>query len=439
MLPRPLTSLRDDADGIPTPATAIVTRAGLIIAGAALLYANGGLGAAGTDHHDTAVILITFVSYAFALVLLLLAIVRTRFNYNHLCIFIAVLVTLSSFYYTTFARNPRVYLTDVIAFTHVSAQMVLHGHNPYSVRDRNVIRQANIDTGGVAGMTNDAHGNLTDHLLVYPAGHLLPYVAITAIGIHDMRWLPAMSILGIVVLLWLAAPPILRPLAALPLLASPESVFIHPFSGVTDATWLLPLTCSAIALYAGRYNLAAAAFGYAAATKQQPWLLAPFLLIWLWQESRELQPSERLRLLARFAGISTAVFVLVNLPFMIWQFPDWLSSVLYPFTANLPVMGSGLSMLDQGVLSISKDAFTGISLIVFATLLVVYFRFYANLKHAMWIMPGIVFWFAHRSLTSYFVYWVPLLLVGVFAIWREQQSAPDELESLHVAEPALPV
>ncbi len=444
MLTRLFDLLPNDLDSSSIISNGIVLRLVMVAAAAFLLYGAGDISAAGSkkDDADLALVLISSVLFAYAFGMLVLAVAKIEVNYRNLLIIGAVLLGLFSFYYSTFAKNPRIYLTDVMALSDFSAHMLLKGHNPYSVRDRNVIRQANIATGGLAGMTTDTKGQVINHLMSYPAGNLLPYVGAVAIGVHDMRWIAALSVIGVVIVLWFAAPTALRPFVALPILVSPESVYIHPLAGVADAQWLLPLMCCAVALHAGRDNLAAAAFGWAAATKQQPWLMAPFLLIWIWQEARDRDDGRRLVCVARFASIAAGVFLLINLPFMIWQFPDWLSSMSYVFTAELPIAGSGLSALTVGGLAnLSRAVYTALTLTSFVVLLVVYFRYYDTLKYALWIFPGIVFWFALRSYTSYLIYWPPLLLVSVFALWREQllDEQSDSVTSLKLSEADLSV
>ena len=69
--------------------------------------------------------------------------------------------------------------------------------------------------------------------------------------------------------------------------------------GLTSVTanlltvWMLPLMLCVMTLNNRHYDQAALSFGLTVAIKQQPWLLIPFIAVWLWYESRELEPANR--------------------------------------------------------------------------------------------------------------------------------------------------
>jgi uncharacterized membrane protein len=329
---------------------------------------------------------------------------------------IAVLSSMLLSYYINIESNHD-YSADIMVVSHTAADLVLHGHNPYAVNDRLFL----IDQMEKFGMTpllitREANGEIVDKLVVYPAGHILAFIPPLALGMGDARWTLAFYSIAIVAILWFFAPPVIRPLIALPLLADPAHILIYAIGGVTDDVWVAPVMLSALLLHGRRLPLAALFLGLALATKQQPWLLLPFLAIWLWNESGATTTKARLQELARFFAITALVFVVINAPFFVWDPRAWLSSLAYLATATLKIDGSGLSVLSQaGFVGWSRGVYTLWSAAAVLVLLAAYLKAYATLKNTFWIYPAIILWFNYRSLPSYFDVWLPILLIVVLS------------------------
>lgn len=249
-----------------------------------------------------------------------------------------------------------------------------------------------------------------------------PYPALAFLLILPFQWLnvssqliyPFFFFLSMVVLFW-GAPPMWRPVILLPFVAVPEFL-AYSLGGVSDIVWVFFLLAM---MLAWRHKTQRALwFGLACAFKQQPWVLAPYLLIHIWHETGG-NTRQRWQALIRFTAISAATFLVINLPFMVWDFSGWFKGTTEPLQAPMITLGQGLSSLTLlGLVMISKSAYTLLVVVIFIISLVLYHWFYDYLPDALWILPGIVLWFGNRSLTSYWFFnAIPL----VFSIARNDK------------------
>jgi len=252
-------------------------------------------------------------------------------------------------------------------------------------------------------------------------GSVLVLVPALAVGVHDVRWVVVAFEVVAFILIWVRAPAVLRPLALLPLTIDPDLFLQFTGGGVMDYIWVTPMVACAIALYSGRLGWSALLFGLAASMKQQPWLLAPFLAVYLWQTQRE---DRRLSSLAEYSGVAAAAFLALNLPFMLWDFSGWLRGVMLPIREGLVPIGSGISLLTTaGIVDLPKSFYSAATFGVWSVLLIAYMLHFRNLKHGLWLAPAIVMWFGYRGMQNYFVYWAPVLLVALFVWWEETEHA----------------
>ncbi len=333
--------------------------------------------------------------------------------------------------YVTIQINQRFYGTDNIAFAHVAAERLMHGQNPYAANGRAVVEAAAKRFGLPSTfVTSTTDGQPLEHLMSWPAGSVLALVPALAIGVGDVRWVVVIFEIATFALLWSRAPATLRPLVAVPLLLDPDLALHFTGGGVMDYLWVAPMLASAIALYRRRYGWAALLYGLAASVKQQPWLLAPFLLVWVWNARRDEPRLRQAYAVGEFAAVASIGFLALNLPFMVWDLRAWLAGVLLPFHEQLIPFGSGISLITQtGLADLPKDFYSVSTFGVWAVLLLVYTLQFRSLKHTLWIAPAIIMWFSYRSLQNYFIYWTPLLLVALMEWWDEQQGV-SEAEAL---------
>jgi hypothetical protein len=314
-----------------------------------------------------------------------------------------------------------VYGTDNAALSHVATEKLLHGENPYQFNDRAVVEDAAARFGvPQTFITDTTDGEPLSNLMSWPAGSILELAPPLALGLHDVRWVVVFAEALTFALLWFRAPPSLRPLTLLPLTVDPDMFIQFTGGGVMDYMWVAPMVGCAMALYSRRLGLAALLFGLAAGTKQQPWLLAPFLLIFIWQTHDE---KRRLAATCEFAGVAAAGFLALNLPFMVWDFSAWFRGVMVPLREALVPYGSGISLLTQaGIADLPKRFYSAATLGVSAVLVITYALHFRTFKHGLWLAPAIIMWFGYRGLQNYYVYWVPIALVAVFAWWEEQEQ-----------------
>ncbi len=373
-----------------------------------------------------AVVGIVFVQYALAFTLLAVGVMPVNAARRAApLIAIAVLYSLVSWSYIKIEINLRVYGTDNVAFSHVAAEKLLSGTNPYQVHDRAVIEEGAFRFGVPATfVTSTTNGQTLDSLMSWPAGSVLVLAPALALGLQDMRWVVVLFEVAVMAALWFRAPGALRPVVFLPIVIDPDLFLQFTGGGVMDFIWVLPTLLAAIALYGGRLHWSALCYGLAAGAKQQPWLLAPFLAIYIWNIRREDPLPLRVRAVAAFGAVSAAGFLALNAPFMVWGFNDWMRGVLLPFREQLVPFGSGISLLTQtGAVGLPKEFYSAATFGVWAVLILVYVLYFRSLRHALWLAPAIIMWFGYRSLQNYYVYWIPMMLVALIAWWEEEDDA----------------
>ena len=240
------------------------------------------------------------------------------------------------------------YSTDSAAFNQVAARVLLHGHNPYTTTMASAARLLQVPAHNWTYTVNGGH--VTS--LSYPAGSFLFQVPAMALGFHHevVDWMDLYAWLITGVLLFVLIPASVRWLAAL-LILTP--VFVQMFSaGGTDAAFV-PFLVLAVwrwdRFLLGRSAGVASwmgpiALGLACSIKQTPWFCLPFLVVGLFIEARN-TGRRPVQLVMRYLAIVVAVFVVVNIPFIVWQPTAWARGTFLPFTDPLVADGQGLVTL----------------------------------------------------------------------------------------------
>lgn len=402
-----------------------VLRAGLMGSGASLLSVAWAAWAQGqiTAHHE--VVFMVVAMYAMAFVLLGLAAAPPHVGQRVRWLIPAgSVVGLVIFAYVRIEISLPTYQTDNAVFSHVAAEQLLNGRNPYTINDPELIGDSAERFGlQTTFLTHTTDAEPLDNLMSWPAGSILPFAPFLKLGGTDVRWVVVAFEIAVLALLWLAAPSVLKPLSVLPFLVDPDLYLQFTGGGVMDFLWVAPMLGAAIALYNRQFWWSALLFGLAAGTKQQPWILAPFLLVYVAQADEQWTPGERARQALAYAVVAGMGFLALNGPFIAWGPQEWLDGTLIPFSRQLVPFGSGLSMLTQtGILDLGKTFYTAATFGVWGLLLLAYAVHFRTLKHALWIMPAIIMWFGYRGLQNYFIYWTPVLIVAVFAWWKEEEA-----------------
>jgi uncharacterized membrane protein len=313
------------------------------------------------------------------------------------------------------------YATDAAALNHVAARVLLHGKNPYttSMQSASVLLKP---PSAFWTYTVDG-GHITQ--LSYPAGSFLLEVPAMALGFHHaiVDWMDLGAWLVVGALLFVMVPVTLRWFA---LVIALTSLLIALFSdGGTDALFI-PFLILAVwrwDRFATRRGAGLAgwmgpvALGIACSIKQTPWFCIPFLVIGValvaHRSGRNPWPVA-----TRYLGIVVGIFVLVNLPFIIWSPVEWWNGMLLPFTH--PLVADG-----QGIVTIALHGLTGgvrLSLLslagafVYLALLVAYVLWFPVLKRSWLFLLPIVLFVPPRSLSSYLIDFFPVAIVGALTV-----------------------
>jgi tetratricopeptide (TPR) repeat protein len=382
---------------------ALVTRAGLVGTAIACWQAAALLWEAGDFVNEPASVFLSFALYGLSGALFVLASLRARPGKRWpLLTLAALLLVVVAFGYQHAVGQKRVYITtDAYIFQDYAAQLVRLGQNPYAHDMADALRAHRMRmTFNTPLLDGDYTGRVA-----YPALSFLLFVPFQMIG-FPTQYVYILFFVGVVLLLFLAAPPPLRTVVPLLLFIDPRYV-TYSLGGVTDIVWAFTL-CLCILTWR-RKGWSAFWFGVTCAYKQQPWLLAPFIVIYIVREAelRGVPPRERWLAALRYGLTAAGVFLALNLPYMLWDFSAWLKGVLEPIAgSSLIFYGQGLSALTmQGMVIIPKTFYSLYTYGIWGFLVLLYWRHWHQMRHLIWITPAFILWFGHRSLTSYWYFY----------------------------------
>ena len=313
------------------------------------------------------------------------------------------------------------YSTDSAAFNQVAARLLLHGHNPYTTTMASAARLLQVPAHNWTYTVNGGH--VTS--LSYPAGSFLLQVPAMALGFHHeiVDWMDLYAWLITGVLLFVLIPASVRWLAAL-LILTP--VFVQMFSaGGTDAAFV-PFLVLAVWRW-DRFHLARGAgvarwigpiaVGLACSIKQTPWFCLPFLAIGLFIEARN-TGRRPVQLVMRYLAIVVAVFVVVNIPFIVWRPMAWARGTFLPLTDPLVADGQGLVTLAlHGVArGVSLPLLTFAGVLVFVAVMASFVVWYPQMKRIWMILLPLTLFVATRSLSSYLLDLYPAAIVAALSV-----------------------
>ena len=255
--------------------------------------------------------------------------------------------------------------------------------------------------------------------LSYPAGSFLLPAPFIAVGVKDMR---IVDILFVVAALVYTAWQI--PKQRRWLFIGVALVSLELWNSIADGeTGTLCFALCLVAWVALQRNLwlSAAFMGLAVATKQTAWFLLPFYLILLFR-------TVPFKKLLYVTAIIAAVFLAMNLPFAVRDPRLWFTSLMSPMTDPMFPLGVGVvTLVTGGVLGIrSSLPFTIAELLVFAIVLVWYYRNCRRYPQFGPILAILPLFFAWRSLWNYFFYSAIMALAGMLASREEEQTGVHE-------------
>ncbi len=361
---------------------------------------------------------LSFVLYAVAFGLVLLTVIRSVSHAQDGLILVALLLVLVAYFHIheiNKLHSGVALTTDVNLFSDYAARLLRAGQNPYGFDLLDTYRVNRVEALFATPTLNGYYAAHVD----YPALAFLVYVPFQWLGLPG-TWVFPLFLVLVLVTLFLRTPPAFRPVVLLPFFADVRYMN-YVLGGVSDIVWAFFLIMMILSWR--RTRQAALWFGLACAFKQQPWLLAPFLAVRLRYET-DGDARQRFRRVLIFGAIVLGVFLLINLPFIVWDFHAWLAGVAEPFTSPLILLGQGLSNLTVAGIVIVPKWFYSLAFVgVYLLLLVVYTIRFHDMPEALWVLPALALWFGPRSLSSYWYFnliplaaallWMPALPVAV--------------------------
>jgi len=369
-------------------------------------------------HPEVAVLTLTLYAVSLFIIALSLMPAKTVSKFKDFALVPLVLSIITSVYVVAEIAYRGSYRTDVLAFSHYAAILVTKGLNPYTQDLTPALAMFAVQPSDLTPLISG--GYLAT--FQYPSLHFLIFVPFVIAGLSDMRWVLVAFEVAVILLLYLKAPVNIRPMLILPLFAGADLMINFTASSVSDMLWVLPLVLAAFTL--DKKSITSGIFyGIACAFKQPPWLLAPFVIIYLIQTT-EGQLGVKLRRVAWFLGPAAAFFLLVNLPFAYADPVGWVRNVITPISSDLVILSQGPAVLSQvGLISVGRVFYSILAVGVLLVLIGNYYVYFDKLRYMLWIFPGIILWFSFRALTSYVIYWMPLMLVSLL-LWYKAQGLP---------------
>ncbi len=313
------------------------------------------------------------------------------------------------------------YGTDELVYDQSAAAGLLHGVNPYTTNFTSSLSAFGVYGGG----TMTLHGTVVPWI-AYPSLSFLlyvPFVALMGPQSYAGLLVDMIAWVGAGAILWRLMNPAVRPWV--PILLAVPVLFSSIVGGMTDSLFL-PFEIVAVCCWdrfadpnersVARW-IGPVALGLACCMKQPPWLIAPFLLIGVAVEAHRRGQDWR-RVGARYVAIAAAVFLIPNIPFIIWNPAAWASRVLLPLTGSLVPMGIGPAGLLRAynIGGGNLSMFGAASLTAMVAVLLLYVRHYPRLTKAIPLLPLVVLFVSSRNLGTYFGFCVPALAVNAGSI-----------------------
>jgi uncharacterized membrane protein len=369
-------------------------------------------------HPEVAVLTILVYGVSLFIIALSLMPSSTLLRFKDLSLVPLTLSIITSVYVVAEIAYRGDYRTDVLAFSQYAAILVTKGLNPYYQDLTPALAMFNVQPSDLTPLSSGSF--LQPSTFQYPALHFLIFVPFVLAGLRDMRWVLVAFEFVTILLIYKKSSSNLRPMIILPLFAGADLMINFTASSVSDMLWVLPLVGSAFILDK-KPVLSGVLYGVACAFKQPPWLLAPFLLIYLYRTDSG-HARGKLRRVALFFGPAVAVFGVVNLPFAYANPLDWFLKVVTPISSDLVILSQGPAVFSQvGLLSVGRLFYSILAIGVLLVLVGNYYVYFDKLQYMLWIFPGVILWFSFRALTSYVIYWMPLMLVSLL-LWYNAET-----------------
>jgi len=314
---------------------------------------------------------------------------------------------------------PPIYSNDGTSLDTNAAILLVEGRNPYT--DSNIIdvvREFPIE----AYWTTPLRVGQFANLLIYPstadfrsvldtdlkAGSApefeskVSYPALSFLTLVPFIWLNIYNVLAfyllcyavLVAIAWKFARSELRPWIILLSLAN-VSMLVSVSSGNLDVFNILLVAVAWLLRERGWWS--AIFLGLAISSKQISWFFVPFYAIMIWRQYNIVESVRRLTI----AGI---VALLINLPFILWNFHAWAAGVMAPMADPMFPEGVGIIGLSTTPLLpfFPQMVYDVLELAAMLVALLWYWRICKERPEAAMVLAIIPLFFAWRSLSSYF-------------------------------------
>lgn len=343
------------------------------------------------------------------------------------------------------------YGNDAVTMSACATRLFLHGKNPYPSADlitcmweHGYYKDGNLTTplqqGAFAHITiypkksdldrqlakigystNDVYKHRPaefESQISYPAGSFLVPAPFAWAG-GDLRQFFVLCFLASYALAMWWTPGIGRFLIGIAGVIN-MPVWANAVSGASDAMYMLFMMISW--RFYRREGLSSVAMALAVTSRQQAWFFLIFYAVLIWRVSGW-------ESLWRRGLIIVSLFILTNLPFAMNTPLDWWNGIWSPLKDPMFPLGSGIIVLSAaGVVPLwPRTIYLLAELATMAVSLVWYWRHCRRWPYAGLVLAVLPFFFAWRSLFSYF-YPISVALLGVLA-------AVDEPVALLVVAP----
>jgi hypothetical protein len=265
----------------------------------------------------------------------------------------------------------------------------------------------------------------------YPALSFLILVPFALLKDYNVLPFFVLSYVLLVAIAWKMAHSQLRPWVLLLALAN-----IPMWSSVYGSNLDIFITLLIVLAWLLRNSRWSSAlfFGLALAGKQTAWFLIPFYLILTYRQYGWKEALGRM-------SIAGGVFLLINLPFMLWNFHAWLAGIMAPVADPMFPMGVGIITLSTTHLLpyLPTWLYTSLEAGAMLAMFVCYWSLCRKRPQAALLFAMLPLFLAWRSLPSYF-YCIayPIFILLVHSARGKVALRVPQLPALARPQPALP-
>ncbi len=309
------------------------------------------------------------------------------------------------------------YGTDEAALTQGAAQVLLGGHNPYGANLANYLQEFGVQPNA---LTYTMSGSPVT-TLGYPSLSFIPDYFLLLVGITRQDPI-IITVLGLAIaslFTFFSLPKSHRPF--LLILIGTSAYFSEAAAGLIYNEMLIFIVPAFY--YWEKFHekstsfkkyVSPICFGLACAVVQDAWFFVPFLLVGIYFEAtrRGLRPFKQISI---YSLITIVSFVIVNIPFIVWDPLAWVKGSIGPLLQPLVPLGQGMVGITMylgmggGDLKYYTYAAVFAGIVAISALIVNYPKY----KFLIPVMPALILFLSTRSLNEYAIADIFILFVCV--------------------------